>query len=76
MAGRFDCLLCFPAEGFLAEVVGQDLCEPAELHRGIEAVVEQEEKEEVLGFLKMFIVMERGWFSFGFFLPASCRVTP
>ena len=59
MSGRLDCLLCFPADGFLAGVAGQDLCEPPELQRGIEAVVEQEEREEVLGFLKTLIVMNK-----------------
>ena len=51
MSARFDCLLCLPADGFLAGVAGQDLCDPPELQRGIEAEVEQEEKEEVLCFL-------------------------
>ena len=59
MSASLDCLLCFPADGFLAGAARQDLCEPPELQRGIEAVVEQEEKEEVLCFLKTFIVMNK-----------------
>ena len=55
MSGRLDCLLCFPADGFLAGVAGQDLCDPPELQRGIEAVVEQEERDELLGFLTNII---------------------
>ena len=52
MSARFDCLLDFTtADVFLPGAAWPDFCDPAELQRGVEGAVEQEEKEEELSFL-------------------------
>ena len=51
MSARLDCLLDLTADGFLTGAARRYFCEPGELQRGVEGAVEQEEKEEVLGFL-------------------------
>ena len=75
MSARFDCLRDFTAaDVFLPGTAWPDFCDPAELQRGVEGAVEQEEKEELLSFLAE-IQISLHYFVI-YFRPVSARVTP
>ena len=57
MAARLDFLLDLAVDTFLTGADGRLNWDPAELQRGMEDALEQEEKEEVLCFLLSNIIL-------------------